>query len=189
MHDEDAQLIAETLNGSLPSFDLLMQRYEKLVFKIAYGFGKNKDNALDITQNTFLKTFENLHSFQSHSSFKGWLMRITYNEGINWTRKNKFTKIWDDLSEDMPMSDNAPTQEDELLAKENRALLLRSLFELNTRYRLAVVLRYFKNQPVREIAATLNCSEGVVKNMLFRSLQRLRSILQEANAGGKNEIM
>jgi len=57
-------------------------------------------------------------------------------------------------------------------------LLLRCLYDLNTKYRLAVVLRYFENYSIREIAATLKCSEGVVKNMLFRSLQKLKSMIK-----------
>ena len=87
------------------------------------------------------------------------------------------------------MIDNhSPSQEDELLAKEYRSQLLRSLFALNTKYRLAVVLRYFEDMPIREIAGSMKCSEGVVKNMLYRSLQRLKVNLQ-ANTGGLNETL
>ena len=81
------------------------------------------------------------------------------------------------------------SQEDELLARENKAQLLQSLFSLNTRYRLAVVLRYFNEMPIKEISKVLKCSEGVVKNMLFRSLQRLKNNLQEIHFGENHERM
>ena len=73
--------------------------------------------------------------------------------------------------------------DDEAMAQENKTVLLRSLYELNTRYRLAVVLRYFENYSIREIASALSCSEGVVKNMLFRSLQKLKIYLKANEFG------
>ena len=75
--------------------------------------------------------------------------------------------------------------EDEILVEENKTILLRSLYELNTKYRTAVVLRYFENYSIREISSVLGCSEGVVKNMLFRSLQKLKNYLK-ANEFGVN---
>jgi RNA polymerase sigma-70 factor (ECF subfamily) len=184
----DNELIKETLSGALPSFDELILRYEKLTFKIALSFGKTKENAMDITQNVFLKAYQNLHSFRGKSPFKAWLMKITYNEGINWTRKNKHYQNQDIFEEELMIDNHSPSQEDELLAKEYRSQLLRSLFALNTKYRLAVVLRYFEDMPIREIAGAMKCSEGVVKNMLYRSLQRLKVNLQ-ANTGGYNETL
>ena len=77
----------------------------------------------------------------------------------------------------------SPSHEDEFLASENKILLIRCLYELNTKYRLAVILKYFENYSIKEIADTLDCSEGVVKNMLFRSLQKLRSKLRLRDNG------
>lgn len=173
----DSELIAEVKMGNLQAFDSLMQRYQKFVYSIAFGFGKSKDNALDITQNVFLKLYQNLHSFREQSLFKTWLTRICYNESINWSKRNKRHMDRESLEMVSNFSSNNRLQEDELLAKENKVLLLQSLFGLNTRYRLAVILRYFEEKSITEIAAVLNCSEGVVKNMLFRSLQKLKKNL------------
>lgn len=180
----DNELISQTIDGSTGAFDKLMTVYQEQVFRISLHFGKNKENALDITQNVFLKAYENLKSFQGRSSFKTWLLRIAYNEGNNWIRKYKREFDNEVFEEEMMMITNTPSQEDEILAQENRSLLLRCLLNLNTRYRLAVVLRYFENRPVKEIAATMGCSEGVVKNMLYRSLQKLRETLPAEKIGG-----
>lgn len=183
METSDHELIEQTLNGSLQAFDTLMERYQRLVYKIAYGFGKSRENSLDITQNAFLKVYENLSSFKGKGQFKGWVARIAYNEGINWTKKNRYfekSEILDEVNMNQIMS---ITQEDELLARENKALLLKSLFSLNTRYRLAVVLRYFNEMPISEISRVLRCREGVVKNMLYRSLRQLKQNLQELTPG------
>ncbi len=128
---------------------------------------------MDVTQNVFLKAYENLTKFQGKSQFKTWLMRIAYNESNNWMKKNKFNISAHDP--DILPSDS--DQEDNYLVQEHRALMLQSLFQLNTRYRLAVILRYFENYSIREISKVLKCSEGMVKNMLFRSLQKLKGIL------------
>ena len=172
--------IEQTLANDLKSFDELMKRYQRLVYSIAFGFGKTYENAMDITQDVFLKAYKKLNTFKGKSTFKTWISRISYNESINWQKKNsKHSESTNPEDIEMNISTHS-TQEDDLLARENKAMLLRSLYELNTKYRLAVVLRYFENQSIKEIAASLECSEGVVKNMLFRSLQKLKTMHHEA---------
>ena len=173
----DLQLVQNTLDGRLNAFDELMQRYQKLVYSVAFGFGKTKENAMDISQNVFLKVYEKLHTFKGDAEFKSWLMRVTYNEGVNWVRKNKKSNLEEPLEKIEPYIKFDLTDEDEFIAKEHKLELIKCLFNLNTRYRLAVVLRYFENKSIKEIAAVLDCSEGVVKNMLFRSIQKLKTSL------------
>ncbi|KAA3617709.1 MAG: RNA polymerase sigma factor [Calditrichaeota bacterium] len=178
MHN-DLELINKTLANNLSAYDELMQRYERLVYTISFGFGKNKENALDITQNVFIKCYQKLSTFKAKSSFKSWLTKISYNEGVNWVRSNQKFSKHESIDEHLDLPSIALSNEDEYLAKENKSQLLRSLYNLNTRYRLAVVLRYFEEQSIKEIAETLQCSEGVVKNMLFRSLQKLKENLKK----------
>jgi RNA polymerase sigma-70 factor (ECF subfamily) len=171
----DDMLISEIRDGHLKAFDELMQQHQKQVYHVAYSYTKNEDHALDITQNVFLKVYENLHKFRGQSQFKTWMLRIAYNESNNWIKKNKHNMTLD--NPDIVAS--ADDQESNYLAQENRVHMLRCLYNLNTRYRLAVILRYFENYSVREIAAVLKCNEGVVKNMLFRSMQKLKNALQK----------
>jgi RNA polymerase sigma-70 factor (ECF subfamily) len=98
-------------------------------------------------------------------------------------KKTQHYQSEEDVESLVNQSQTMLNQEDELLAKENRALLLHSLYGLNTRYRLAVVLRYFENYTIKEIAEVLRCSEGMVKNILFRSLQKMKTNLQPTFAG------
>ncbi|HES59265.1 MAG: RNA polymerase sigma factor [Calditrichaceae bacterium] len=182
MYKEDHVLIEEILNGTLTSYDTLMERYQNLIFKIAYSFGKNKENAMDISQNIFLKAYQKLSTLKGQNSFKAWLSRIAYHEGINWTRNHKSVVEFESIESTNEPESGLPSREDELLANEYRHELMQSLFTLNTKYRLAVVLRYYQNMSIKEIAAILKCSEGVVKNMLFRSLQRLKLILQQTHS-------
>ena len=91
MTPSDDALVKEVLAGNVDSFDQLMLRYQKLVCKVAMNYVRDKQNALGVTQNVFLKVYNKLDSVKSEGMFKPWLLRITYNESINWLRKRKKT--------------------------------------------------------------------------------------------------
>lgn len=186
MQKDDRTLVGEVRNGSHKAYEQLMERYQSQVYRLAYSYARNKEQALDITQNVFIKAYEHLHKFRGDSQFKTWLLRITCNESQNWIKKNLRYRSYqreDDLEPLLDREQARLNQEDELMARENRTLLLHSLYELNTRHRLAVVLRYFENYSIKEIAEVLHCSDGLVKNILFRSLQKMKNNLQQTFAG------
>ena len=178
MEKPDEVLIQNTLGGAIDSFDELMRRYERLVFKIAYSFGGSRENALDITQTVFLKAFNNLSAFRTDSSFKTWLLRITYNEGISWTRSPRNRADIHSDVEDEVLSFQA-SQESSLIERERRQMIRAGLNSLNGRYRTAILLRYVHDLPIREIAGVLQCSEAMTKNMLFRGVRSLRRTLAQ----------
>lgn len=183
----DELLINKCLNGHLEAFEQLMEKYQSLVYRIALGIGKNKENAMDITQNAFIKTYQKLDSYKKRGSFSSWIARIAYHESINWYKKNRKYLNNIDLDEVLLVKGPEISQEDELLAKENRAQLLKSLLTLNTRYRVAVVLRYFESMSIKEISGVLGCSEGMVKNILYRSLQNLKIHLHHIREAAYHE--
>jgi RNA polymerase sigma-70 factor (ECF subfamily) len=170
----DELLIEKTLVGSLDCFDVLMQRYQRDVFAVARGYTDSRDDALDICQNTFLKAYRKLGTFAGRSSFRTWVTSIAAREGLNWvrTRSRKApATIPEDKLASIPSGDD---HESALLEAERRQLVIDHLHVLNPRSRMAVILRYFREMPVSEIAAVLDCSEGVTRNMLFRSVRKLR---------------
>ena len=176
----DAELIDAILAGRLEAYDELMRRYERLVFKVAYGYGGSRDNAFDITQTVFLQAYRHLGSFRRESSFKTWLLRITYNESSNWNRRHRRHQGHTAIELETEIL-SPGSQEADTLHSERLTLLQAGLGALNARYRLALELRYFQELPIREIADVLGCSEGVAKNILFRGVRRLRSELQEVS--------
>lgn len=171
----DDILIEKTLSGSLECYDVLMQRYQKDVFAVARGYARSVDDTLDICQNVFLKAYRKLDTFAGRSTFKTWLVSIANREGLNWvrTRSRKAPDNIVDL-ESVNLSSGGD-QEKVLLEAERRQRVVDSLEVLNQRSRLAVILRYFRDMPIREIAEVLECSEGVARNMLFRSVRKLRA--------------
>lgn len=172
----DSELIDQTLGGKLEAFDELMRRYERLIFKVAYGFTGSREAALDVSQTVFLNAYRSLASFRKEANVKTWLTRIAFNEATNWTRsaaRRGGTAI-DDVEHELLV--DAP-QQVEMEQKDREKLVDLALAELNERHRLAVVLRYMHGLPIEEISEVLQCSEGVTKNILFRSVRRMREVL------------
>ena len=178
MHPTDEALVDEVLGGRLDAFDELMKRYERIVFKVAWGFSRNRQDALDITQQVFLKAYRSLGAFRRDANLKTWLMRIAYNEGVSWVRDAGRTAARCDPLEDEHATPGS--QEQQLLARERDERLERELRKLNDRYRLAITLRYRQGLPIEEIAAVLQCTEGTTKSMLFRGVRALRQALGAA---------
>ena len=176
MLTSDEALVDEIHSGSTLAFGVLMKRYERLVYRIAFNHAKNPDSAMDITQNVFLKAHRKLDSYSGSGLFKAWLLRIAYNESISWFRQQRNERVTEELTQV-----NAPVlravQVDEIARQEYQDILFSELKKLSSKQRLAVSLRYFEDFSLREIATVLDSSEGAVKSILFRSLEKLRKTM------------
>ena len=171
----DQELASEIRSGSGVAFERLMRRYERLVYRVAYGFAGNDEQAMDITQETFLKVHARLGSWRHEGQLKNWIARIAANEAMNWKRSRRRHPT-ESLEENVFLQLDPP-QEERLHARETQEALQRSLSSLNPRQRLAVVLRYFQEMSTREISGVLECTEGTARNILFRGLRKLRSVM------------
>jgi RNA polymerase sigma-70 factor (ECF subfamily) len=171
----DRELLTEIRAGSQVAFGLLVHRYGRLVYRIAYGFTGDREAAMDIAQDTFLKVHTSLGSWREEGDLKNWIARIAANEALNW-RRSVGRHPTCELDESVFLQAD-PAQEERLLARESREALHRSLSSLSPRQRLAVVLRYFQGMPTRLSGAVLVCSAGPARNILFRSLRKLQSVL------------
>jgi RNA polymerase sigma-70 factor, ECF subfamily len=176
LEPSDQELLAEIGSGSDLAFDRLMRRYRRLVYRVAYGFTGERESAMDVVQETFLKVHTRLGTFRGEGQLRNWIVRIAANEAMNWHRSSSRFETAE-LDESVflrpdPRDDDDP--EDRATAERT---LERSLAALAPRQRLAIVLRYFGERSSREIAATLECSEGTARNILFRSLAKLRTMM------------
>jgi RNA polymerase sigma-70 factor (ECF subfamily) len=173
----DRELLADIGAGSDLAFDRLMRRYRRLVYRVAYGFTGDRESALDVMQETFLKVHTRLTSFRGEGQLKNWIVRIAANEAMNWKRSSSRLAT-SELDESVYARPDT-RDECDLRATTERALT-RSLACLRPRHRVAIVLRYFGERSTREIAATLECSEGTARNVLFRGLESLRTMMTES---------
>lgn len=176
---DDQELVQRARSDRRAGFDPLIQRYERLVYKVCSLYGPTREDTLDITQNVFLKAFRKLDGFRGESAFKTWLLRIAHHEGVNWIRSHRKHADHDDLETVAARLVSRAPQEEETWTHELRDLLQGELENLGHRSRLAISLRYFQQMRVREIAEILETSEGTVRSMLFRSLRKLRDTMAE----------
>ncbi len=176
-HDDDDDLVRKVQDGDLDAFETLMRRYERLVCKVAMNSVRRRENALDVTQNVFIKVYRNIDRCRADGMFKPWLLRIAYNESISFLRKRRPQEVesQDDREPDGTLE---PTQEADLLRREEQGKILAGLQALNPKYRTAVSLRYGEGLKVREIADAMGCSEGMVKSLLFRGVRQIRKYVE-----------
>jgi len=169
-------LVAQAKAGDTASFARLVTKYQKGIFMLAYGYFMNRDDALEIVQETFLKAFSSLRTLRDDSSFEGWLYRIAANLSNTAYRKKK--KII--LVENENILDKQAAK-----SSGNDTEVLRDRFEINKNLRKAItllperqktiiVMKYFQNMKLREIAEKLGLGLGTVKKHNFRAIKKLR---------------
>jgi RNA polymerase sigma-70 factor (ECF subfamily) len=172
MERSDRELVRECLDGSERAFGDLVDRYQKVVFNVAYRMVNDYDTAEDITQTVFIKGYERLSSFDPKYKFFSWLYKIAVNESLNQINQRKRMT---ELSPDMVSDDKRPDEivsDTELSRKMGEALM-----ELDPNYRTAIVLRHFRNLSYREMSEILEIPEKTVKSRLFTGRQLLRKVL------------
>lgn len=176
MEFSDQELVNEIRAGSSVSFGHLMDRYRRLVYRVAYGFTRDRESAMDIAQDTFLEVHSGLAGWRGEGSLKNWIARIAAHKAMNQERSRRRRPTQALEGEEIFLRPDPP-QETQLSDRETRRALHRSLRALSPRQQLAVVLRYYEGMSAREISGVLECTEGTARNILFRSLQKLRTTL------------
>ena len=178
-------LLARAKKGEIAAFESLMTAYENRVYTLALRSMGSEQDAADITQEVFLRTWKNLDSFRGDSSFSTWLYRVTSNLCIDFARKRAteggMASIDDAESLAASIADTSRTIQPEQ-AIENQELreeLQYALAQLSEEHRKVVLLRDVAGLAYIEIARTLGIEEGTVKSRLARARSALRKILLE----------
>ncbi len=183
-HD-DASLVRETLEGNQLSFQLLVERYQDRMFGLARHYTQSAVEIEDIVQDTFLKAFRRLESFQHQSSFSTWLHRIAVNTALDFLKRagrNPVQTVEDPelTTGDAPTAPGSPRINGPAsnLEREEVAEVTRvTLEELPEIFRTALILREFEGMAYQEMADVLGISIGTVESRLFRARARFRDAL------------
>ncbi len=180
-HAEGERLLVEQAReGNREAFRLLVHRYNRQVYNIAYRFVGNHESAQDITQEVFVKVFHTLGSFRGEAEFGTWLHRIVVNLALT-KKRIEHSKQRRCVNMETAIGIEAESG-DEVVAREQQSHVEQALHELPTMQRAVIILRHLNGLSTRQVSRILNCSEGTVKTHLFRGLTTLRrklSYLQE----------
>ncbi len=179
----DAELVALTRRGQPDAYGELVRRHQTGVYNIAYRLVGEKQEALDLTQEAFLRAYAALASFDPTRPFAPWIHRIVTNLTLNQLEHRRVPTVPLSGPEDIPASepplpDPSADPERVYLAGEQQAAVHRAILRLPPRYRLVIELRHFQELSYAEIAATLGIPESDVKSHLFRARQLLREYLK-----------
>ena len=169
--DEDVVSVARCLRGDAAAFEAIVNRYQRVLFSVAYRMLGNYEDALDATQTAFVRAYEHLDTFDPKRRFFSWIYRIAVNECLNVRRARR-------SREPLPEEDESTASPlDAATDAERSAVIDSALVRLPEDQRLVIVLRHFADLSYGEISEVVGVPEKTVKSRLFEGRQRLGELL------------
>ncbi|MBZ5721902.1 MAG: sigma-70 family RNA polymerase sigma factor [Acidobacteriia bacterium] len=182
---DELALVQAAKAGDIAAFEELVRRYDRNVFRIAQHITQNREDAEDVVQDAFLKSYENLQQFQGQSKFYTWLVRIAVNEALMKLRKRRPERMvsldeevkTEEDSVPREVADWSPNPEQQYTQAELRDILTRTIQGLPPSFRTVFVLRDVEGLSTEETAEALDLSIPAVKSRLLRARLQLRERL------------
>ena len=166
----------------------LYDEYRNDVYHFSLYFTNNKQEAEDITQETFIKVMKNLHQLKDVNKRKTWILSIAKNTAIDLKRKQKLINFLPQLLKGNGLKTHDDAQdENRLINTENWRELQKAILTLKPHYRSIVILRALKEISVKETAEILGCTEGKVRVDLHRAINQLKKELAIIDGGDYRE--
>lgn len=167
MKTDDRSVIERVLRGDTEAFNILVRQWEKPIYNFILRMIGDRDEAMDLSQDCFMKAYRELAALKDRDRFSSWLYRIAHNTCLSRIRKNR-GRTWTELD---------PETGSEHAAPENRMAVHRALQDLPADQREAVVLKVFHGLKFEEIAVIQDAPVSTVKSRLYMGFEKLRGIL------------
>jgi len=176
---EDVYALLERIkNDDREAFRELVSLYQKRIFLLAFSFSHNREDAMDIVQETFMRLHQKIHTFREGENFKSWIFRVAKNLCIDHYRKNHSKgKEWGSEQSLEEMNLPCKNGDNSHQALDLKMIFSRCLEKLAERQRMVFVLKHYNQLKYREIAQVLNISPGTVKSLHFKAVQNLRGLV------------
>jgi RNA polymerase sigma factor (sigma-70 family) len=179
----EEELVDRAKRGNVHAYEELVHRYQGIAFRTAYVVAGSAADAEDAAQEGFVKAYRALGRFRSGAPFRPWLLQIVANEARNRRRSaGRRANLELRLAGEGTSGGAAPSPEGELVAAEERKVLLGAMERLREEERLVLACRFFLDLSEDETAAALGCRRGTVKSRQSRALARLREEMGAADA-------
>jgi RNA polymerase sigma-70 factor (ECF subfamily) len=181
----DEELVFRLQRGDEWAFQLLVRRFRKKIFSIAFGITLDAEESQDIVQEVFLQDYRRIGDFRGDAALSTWLHRITVNRCLNWkrrlARRFKWLHATTDSSDDGPVTEpesQLPSPESRVVGAQTRQQIDNALNTLPDQARTVFVLRELEGLSYEAIADAVGIKVGTVRSRLFHARRRLREILQ-----------
>ena len=176
----DVDLIERTLEGDGSAFGMIVDRFQRKIYRLVRAIVRDEMEADTITQDTFVQAYTHLASFERRSEFETWLTRIAINRCHDHMRRQKFLSFFtraDDTEEMMEPADTRPDPERELMSSQLRVAIRRAESLLSAQQKVIFRLRHYEDLSLEAIAQHLGLRSGTVRAHLFRAIQKIRKEL------------
>ena len=177
LSDEDLVKTIVSSNDTL-LFEILYDRYDKVVYNKCYGFSKSEDEAEDLTQDIFLKLFVKLKTFKGKSKFSTWLYAFTYNHCVNYVNRSTAKKIEKQSvgTENIEDKYYNPEVDDNSINQLRVEKLKEALEQISPEEKMILLLKYQDNLSIKELTEAFDIGESAVKMRLKRAKEKLINV-------------
>ncbi len=176
----DEELVARVQQGDQETFGVLMQRYEHKLLRYGRKFLARHEDIQDIVQDVFIRTYQNIQSFDTAQKFSPWVYRIAHNAFVNALKKNTYNPLllvdFDTLVSHTVYEDPAPLEREQ---REMRAMIDKGLEHLAPKYREVLILHYLEGMQYKEIADILQIPIGTVGIRIKRAKEALKQTYEK----------
>jgi len=182
----EALLIADLCEGDQTALAPLVEKYKRMVYRLAMQITKNAEDADDVMQETFIKVYQSIHTFRKDAAFETWVYRITVNEALNFVKRRERRREcaietakeseFDPVTRHRVQMASDPHVQAE--QAELRYWVTEAVKSLSLKHRTVVILHEFEGLTHAEIASILSCSEGTVRSRLHYARKKLRTLLK-----------
>lgn len=177
--------------GSREAFEIFVNRYMKDAYFIALGLVGNREDALDLSQEAFVRAFRNIKTVKTDRRFFPWFYQILKNLCISHLRKRKVRRANSLDAEDCPEVAAVDTNfSPDVVADRNESKdrVWQAIAKLDEKHREVIILRHFRNMSYDEMAETLYCNKGTVTSRLYYARNKLKELLSSEKGGGTSGV-
>ena len=176
LYQSDNDIVKDVLQGKAEAFRELVTRYKKAIFSLCFRMVQNNEEAEDLSQEVFIKVYQNLNKYDEAFKFSTWILKIATNTSIDYLRKKRVDTI--------PLEDGIESKQDMASAEsiyfhqDNKLVIERMIQELPEEYRLLIILYHQQGLSYKEISDNVNIPMSKVKNRLHRARNILKDQLK-----------
>ena len=193
----DSEIIEKVLSGDVDSFEILVKKYEKMIYNLAMTKTQNRENAQDISQECFLRAYKMLRSYKTDSAFSTWIYRICQNLIFDFYRKSKkiktvslsvqdsYSDSYDDEVKEKDIADTESEPSEQIIRAEKIEKIREIINSLPEDLREIIILRDLKDISYSQIAEMLDIEIGTVKSRLNRAREKLKDYIVKNNKNGE----
>jgi RNA polymerase sigma-70 factor (ECF subfamily) len=181
VNPEETDLISRCQQGDQEALKGLFEKYQKKVYRIAYGVVRQREEALDIVQEVFIKLFRSIKNFKGRSQFYTYLYRMTMNTAIDHARKTgkQLMSSLDEEGSFQPSDEPEKGPERVLLQKELEERVKTAMEKLPAEQRAAIIFKDVEGLSYQEMAEAMGCSIGTVMSRLHYGRKRMQELLKD----------